>query len=1148
MPTRIELCGALTVEVDGRRVEEALPGRQGRLLFAYLALNRDRPVRRDELVDVVWDDHPPGSPDAGLAALLTRLRRALGPDAIEGRGGLRLALPDVSLDVDEARTAAAAAEAALGADDVRGAAEQARAALDHLERPLLPELGGRWVEERRGELEELRSDALETLARAALRVGPSELPAAERAARALIGREPYRESGYGVLMEALAARGNLAEALRVYDRLRVLLRDELGATPAPQITALNERVLIQGDAPAAAAPAAAPPARGPVALPAVLERLEERPFVGRDRELALLRECWDATPAGAGGVVVLAGEAGVGKTRMAARFAAAAHAGGATVLHGRIDEETVVPYQPFVEALRHYAAHGHEPGVDQDLEALAPLVPELGGGEPEPVTGERENRRYRLFEAVAALLGQAASARPLLLVVEDLQWAGRPTLLLLRHVVRRLHGAPLMVLVTLRDVEAAPAGAPARLLADLSREQTVRRIALSGLDEAATVALVGDAELARTLQDRTAGNPFFIEEMLRSLAERPEESGVPEGVKDLVSRRLSRLGPETVETLTAAAVLGRDFRLATLEAMVERPAEQLLEALEEALRAGVVLEDSAQVDHFAFGHALVRETLYDAPAASRRARLHLRAGRALEASGAPVGELAHHFFAAREVGGAEAAVAHGAEAARQAVAAHAYEEAAWHLEQALAALEPAGPDDDLARAELLIALGDVRWQASEPGARAAFEEAAELARRRDAPEALARAVLGAGGRFYMPTAIDAAYVERLEEAVAALGDTDGPLRARLLARLAEHLALADADDRPARLAEQAVAMARRGDDDGALVAALMGRHAALLRIEYVEERLALIDEALAIAERLEAGELVALALHWRIYDLVELGEVGEAGGAYERLLALAHELHQPLYSHAALAWRGVAAHLNGHFDEAERIARESFRIAEAAGAPEARAFFLTQLFAVRREQGRLAELTEPLERLARAPGPVGVSWRSTLPYILVEAGEPERARVTYDAVAADDFSGLPGSLFRLTGLICLAEACAALGDADGAESLYARLEPHAERLVQTGFSGCWGSVRRFLGVLAATAGRPDDARAHFEAALERHTELGAPGLVARTRCDLGELLLGEGERERGLELLAAAGPAAAELGMAGLAARADVSGTKLGAL
>ncbi|MEO8689686.1 MAG: AAA family ATPase, partial [Solirubrobacteraceae bacterium] len=645
MPAHIELLGALAVEVDGRRVEGDLPGRQGRLLFAYLALNRDREVRRDELVDVVWDDHPPGAPDAGLAALLTRVRRALGPAAIEGRGGLRLALPDVRLDVEEARGAAAEAEAALGAADPVRAAARARAALERLEHPLLPELSGRWVEERRGELETLRSDALETLARAALRLGQGELPAAERAARELIGREPYRESAYGVLMEALAARGNLAEALRVYDQLRVLLRDELGATPAPQITALNERLL----SPEPAAPLA--PASGAVPLPMIIERLEERPFVGREAELAVLRERWAAT----GGVVVLTGEAGVGKTRLAARFAAAAHTDGATVLHGRIDEETVVPYQPFVEALRHYATHARDAAAALDLEALAPLVPELAGAPdaPERPPGERENRRYRLFEAVAALLGQAAATRPLLLVIEDLQWAGRPTLLLLRHVVRRLHGRPLLVLVTLRDAEADPGGTPARLLADLSREEVVRRIPLAGLEEAETAVLVGDEALARTLQDRTAGNPFFIEEMLRSLAEAPEEPpGLPQGVKDLVSRRLARLAPATVEALAAAAVLGRDFGLATLAAMAGRPGEELLEALEEALRAGVVLEDAAQVDHFAFGHALVRETLYDAPAASRRERLHLRAGEALAAAGAPPGELAHHFFAAREVGGA----------------------------------------------------------------------------------------------------------------------------------------------------------------------------------------------------------------------------------------------------------------------------------------------------------------------------------------------------------------------------------------------------------------------------------------------------------------------------------------------------------------
>ena len=220
MAIRVELCGALTVEVDGRRVEDDLPGRQGRLLFAYLARNHERPVRRDELVDVVWDDHPPGSPDAGLAALLTRVRQALGPDAVAGRAHLRLA-GEVWVDLDEARAAAAEAEEALAAGDPRRAAERARAALERFERPLLPELGGRWVDEQRAELDGLHSDALETLARAALRLGGGELPAAERAARALIQREPYRESGYA---RADGAAGGARQPRRGAARLRPAAR------------------------------------------------------------------------------------------------------------------------------------------------------------------------------------------------------------------------------------------------------------------------------------------------------------------------------------------------------------------------------------------------------------------------------------------------------------------------------------------------------------------------------------------------------------------------------------------------------------------------------------------------------------------------------------------------------------------------------------------------------------------------------------------------------------------------------------------------------------------------------------------------------------------------------------------------------------
>ena len=519
--------------------------------------------------------------------------------------------------------------------------------------------------------------------------------------------------------------------------------------------------------------------------------------------------------------------------------------------------------------------------------------------------------------------------------------------------------------------------------------------------------------------------------MLRSLAEAPEEpTGVPEGVKDLVSRRLARLEPATVETLTAAAVLGRDFRLATLEAMVERPGEELLGPLEEALRASVVREDAEHVDRFAFAHALVRETLYDAPAQARRARLHLRAGRALEAAGAPPGELAHHFFEARDVGGAEAAVEYGAAAARRGRRARVRGGGVAPRAGAQRGTGQAGR-----RAELLIALGDVRWQASEPGARAAFDEAAALARSAGAPKLLARAALGAGGRFYMPTATDTG--------TSSGSRRRSPRSATPTARCARGCSPASPSTSrsptPAtarrELGADAVAMARRGDDEGALAAALMGRHAALLGIEHAPG--AAPAHRRGARDRRAAGRarVAALALHWRIFDLVELADLAEAQRSHARLEVLARELHQPLYTHAALAWRGEWAHVAGRLDEAERIHRESLRVAEAAGATEARGFFLTQLFAVRRDQGRLGEMLEPIERLARQPGSIGVVWRAPLPLVLLQAGETERARAAYDVALAAALRGLPSSLFRLSGLVCVAEACAILGDADGAEAL-----------------------------------------------------------------------------------------------------------------
>jgi len=898
----------------------------------------------------------------------------------------------------------------------------------------------------------------------------------------------------------------------------------------------------------------------PVALPPVLARFDARPFVGRAGPLQQLCELWEAVAADQSRVVGVIGEPGVGKTRLAARLAARAHADGDVVLYGRADEESISPYQPFVEALRHYAAH--RPGLSDEIGLSAPvagelasLVPELGpaaAATAAPGGETRERSRHELFDAIVRLLLHAAGSSRLLLVLDDLHWADVPTLLVLRQLLRRAAGSRLLVIATCGDVEADAGGALGRVLADLRREAGMPTVRLGGLQRFETEALIAahlgrksvDSALTQRLYDQTDGNPFFIEELLHTPPQAEAARGaVPEGVKGVIGRRLDRLAPATLETLTLAAVLGSDFGLAALEAVApDQSLEELIASLEDAVAARLVVEDPDEVDRFSFAHALVRETLYERPIASRRLRLHRRVAVALEAAPLPVhpAELAHHYFQAREVGGAAKAIVYSLQAAKARQAAHAYEDAAAHYVRALAALEIVNRDDAAARCDVLLALGAARWQASEPDPRATFAEAVEIARRLDSSDRLARAALGEGGRFYAPGATDEAYIKLLEEALDALEPGDSVLRVKLLARLAEKLVFEQPPQRAGDLAAEAVGMARRLGEAVALAAALMGRHAALLFTEHAPERRRVGDEALALAGELGALELGALGRHWLLYDLAELGELEEARGRQAELDRIADELQQPLYRHSSLAWRCVWAGLAGRFEEAERVARESVRLAADAGAPDANAHFTAQLVALRREQGRLHELLPDIERLADAE-PAAPAWRSVLPLAYLDAGDREAARGAYERALAGGVAAVPRTMFWLTTMGSLAEAAVQLGDADGAARLYAELEPYGDRLIQWSFTGNAGSVHRLLGRAAGIAGRRDRAVAHFERAVGRHAALGAAPLLARTRCDYGELLLRgtRDERARARRLLRQAGIAARRLGMAGIAARAS---------
>jgi tetratricopeptide (TPR) repeat protein len=646
----------------------------------------------------------------------------------------------VCTDVDEAADALAAARAAARGEDWTRTRAHATAALDRVQPGFLPGHDDEWVLARRLETEELELEALEWLARASLKLGGAELGAAQRAARELVARSPFRETGYRFLMEALAGGGNVAEALRVYDDLRVLLRDELGTAPAADVQALHQR-LLTGDGPPR--DIAAEPPRAP--LPRQLAPREGSAFVARRRELDVLRRAWAEARASKRRLVFVAGEPGIGKTRLAKEFAHAVQGDG-TVLYAACQEEALVSYQPFVEALRNAGLDWTRVAGMPGAEELARLIPELPA-QPDAAPGDAEVRRYLLFEAVSALLEDLAAETPVALVIDDLHWADRATLHLLRHVARAPREAALLIVGTYRDGEVRASHPLAELLADLRRERLVDRIALEGLPERDVGALIAahagyaaPPSLVGTVHEHTDGNPFFVEEVLRHLIESgvvyerggrwtsaltADEIGVPEGVREVLARRLARLTDACRSVLAAAAVLGRQFSFDVLRATVGAEEDALIAALDEARDAQLVVElESCSAPAYAFTHALVRQTLYAGTSGPRRRRLHAQAAAALEqASSEELAALARHHRLAGSAGDAAKAIDRSLAAGRQAAARFAWDEAAEHWDGAVAVMARSG-GSERERATLLLALGDLMVVVGDLGRQIAYLEQA----------------------------------------------------------------------------------------------------------------------------------------------------------------------------------------------------------------------------------------------------------------------------------------------------------------------------------------------------------------------------------------------------------------------------------------
>jgi tetratricopeptide (TPR) repeat protein len=433
------------------------------------------------------------------------------------------------------------------------------------------------------------------------------------------------------------------------------------------------------------------------------------PFVGRERAQSELERQWGEVLEGQRRVVMLSGEPGIGKTRLAAEFCRWAHAQGSAILAGRCYDEMLVPYQPFAEALRHYVAGS--PVAEIALQVgrrrreLALLVPDLEtpDGQEAPVGADAQQERFRLFDAVASMIADVAWARPTIVMLDDLQWADEASLLLLRHIVRATDGCHLMILGTYRRTELEPNGELAAALAELRRARAVRELTLEGLDVNEVASLISiqsgqdvPPRLTRQVAERTEGNPFFIEELTRhleaSLGAGLNELDLPDSVKDLLLRRLDRLADDCRRTLAIAAVAGRQFELAVLQGALGMSDEELVEQLEGAVQGQVVEEEPGTVGQYRFGHPLIRETIYGDISATRRALLHRRVAETLESLYSDrlvehAGVLAQHYGAA---GDAQKAFEYHREAANAAGRAVAYETMLEHFSGAIAAGESLG--------------------------------------------------------------------------------------------------------------------------------------------------------------------------------------------------------------------------------------------------------------------------------------------------------------------------------------------------------------------------------------------------------------------------------------------------------------------------
>tara|TARA_R110002096_G_scaffold20690_2_gene67907 strand:+ start:1569 stop:4526 length:2958 start_codon:yes stop_codon:yes gene_type:complete len=898
-------------------------------------------------------------------------------------------------------------------------------------------------------------------------------------------------------------------------------------------------------------------------------------FVGRGRELAAFSDAFDRMLAGRRQVLTLAGEPGVGKTRLAEAFGDTAENQGAVVLWGRcFEEQGAPPYWPWVQILREFVDASSESElrrlVGSDAQRLVALVPELAS-----VLGIAENNatappdagqaRFLAFDAVSRMLRRAAEQVPIVLIIDNAHWSDKPSLALLEHASRELANSRALLVCTYRDTEIGRDNPLLETLGIFGAGNSVARLRLTGLEREAIAALAElvlgkplSPEIVTEIDQQTDGNPLFVIELLKVLIDESRQAGaepievrVPEGVREAIGRRLSRLSSTVNHLLRVASVFGRHFEEQALVKVAAMDIEAVLAGLDSAAAAGFVEYDTIR-DGRRFTHALIRETLYDEIPTPDRLRLHGLAGDALasfhpEPRQQSLSQIAHHYFEAAPLGHVDKAVDFAIRAGHEAMRLDAYEVALAQYDRVIRLSEQHaldGPERRQAvlwKSRALLGTGDI-CNATDIlmesiGDGSTIEDAQWLAD------------VATQWAFLQADEMQVRQLPVLRQLLELLPQGDSASRAKVMAALAlAERTLGNVSQVHSRV-EEAIAMARRADDAPALrhclrsaMLALAGNPATL------ETRLALGAEFIARTPAGDNSEWLAQASYQQAFNLLEAGRIDELETLldnYERLDAAGIGLHE----HRTRSFRVMLALLRGEYAGLEAKLEELRETGRKTVRNIAEGVYGAQMFALQRDLGTLEEFVPMIESFAAAPRQK--AWTPGLMICLAETGNLDAARREFERLAQNDFRSIPADDLRLTTLIYCAETCCLLGDAEAAGQLIKLLEPHAGTFASHPTVACFGSTDLYLGMLSASSGDRNEAESFFAAAIRANTAARAWPWLARSNYQYGRFLSSsdDAETRRSAEqFLREAEQLAGDLGMQGLATetgkalRGDCSG------